>query len=314
MKTDDGLRFSKLRDHGSIAQCSGILDSAFSIPKYIENFPHIFSPSSSAQIFSAVNSAGDVVALCAVDTEIWSEPTYVRGACIGSVAVDPSVQRRGVGHKLLSWVLAQLAFERRHDFIYLFSDQPRFYEQLGFKQAGVERLFSPQQMSMPQTEMNEVVFQTPFFSSNISPQKSDLLWRALELGRLCGESHASLAKLRTVLSIPEMLISWIESPSGEILAGAFIGKGADFRGVVHTFFAQDEHFLKTFWMFFLNHAIRTKSELLVAPGAWRSVLNDFLTERSSQTLCLVASDPSSQLPVKQWIDSQCIYPRALFSS
>lgn len=88
-----------------------------------------------------MNSAGDVVALCAVDTEIWSEPTYLRGACIGSVAVDPGVQRRGVGHKLLSWVLAQLAFERQHDFVYLFSDQPRFYEQLGFKQAGVERLF-----------------------------------------------------------------------------------------------------------------------------------------------------------------------------
>jgi GNAT superfamily N-acetyltransferase len=309
----DGIRYLKLRGRNSDPKCERLLAAAFSIPLYTENFPHIFHPLSSADLFAGLDAADRLVAMCAVDTEIWTEPRFLRGACIGSVAVDPQFQRRGLGQQLLKWVVGYLEEERRHDFIYLFSDQPRFYESLGFRQRGTERLFSPKADAA--IEMTgHFIFRPPVFVAQLSENQKIKLWQGLECGRFSGESHAAWSKFQLTLQIPEMLVSWIENNEEEIFAGAFVGKGVDFRGVVHSFFARDDLSLQAFWNAFLLHLKQTGSQVLAAPGLWAEGLENSLVESARQSLCLVSENHSGRNSVGELIDAQKLYPRALFSS
>lgn len=309
----DGIRYVKLQGLNSDLRCEKLLDAAFSIPEYTRNFPHIFQSSSSASLFGGFDSSGRMIAMCAVDSEIWSEPCYLRGACIGSVAVHPMHQRRGFGQTLLKWVIDQLLKEDRYDFIYLFSDQPQFYESIGFRQCGTERLFAPRSEA-PSPASHELIYRKPVLVSELTERQKLSLWSGLERGRLKGESHSCWLKFCEVVKIPEMLVSWIESSGGDFLAGAFVGKGVDFNGVAHTFFAENDLCLELFWREFNSHLKRTGSEVLVAPGLWFGRMKNYLDERVKQTLCLVYERQGSPLNTGQLIDDQKIYPRALFSS
>ncbi|NBW83069.1 N-acetyltransferase, partial [bacterium] len=222
-----------------------LLDPAFGVEKYTLSFPHIFAPQSAARIFAAMDANNTLVAACAVDTEVWSSPRFLRGACIGSVAVHPARQRQGIGQALLRWVLEQLQLGNAHDFAYLYSDQSGFYQSLGFENVGIERLFQPKRSVFSVSV--DPRFLKPARTVDLTPADKRRLWHALERCRKTCESHASLAKLEMVLTIPDMLFFGLENTAGEWAAGAFVGKGVDFRGVIHSFFATDDHVLQDLW-------------------------------------------------------------------
>lgn len=303
---------------GQIAQCdfsdrlSDLLRAAFSVDNYTASFPHIFSPMSAARTFAAVDAKDTLVACCAVDTEIWSEPQYLRGGCIGSVAVDPKYQRRGIGRRLLTTVIEQLRAENAFDFLYLFSDQPAFYESLGFRRAGTEILASFTEAAPPTDGQH--VFRTPVLTASLSGGEKDRLWRAFERGRLRGESCSSFAKFLQVLDIPDMCVSWIEDAQQQIAAGVFVGKGVDFRGVVHSFFVEKSSSLDVLWQYFRLHAAASGVVLQVAAGLRSGEMTASFSQISRQSLCLVYGVTlGTEVVVELFADGK-IYPRALFSS
>jgi predicted N-acetyltransferase YhbS len=289
-----------------------LFDAAFGVEKYTLSFPHIFASQSAARIFVACDSNNALVAACAVDSEIWSFPRYLRGACIGSVAVDPAHQRQGHGRALLGWVLDQLHQGNAHDFAYLFSDQSGFYQSLGFLNAGIEKLFMPLRGNF--TSTIDPRFLRPMRTVDMSASDKNRLWKALERFRKPCESHASLAKLEMVLTIPEMLFFGLENSAGEWVAGAFVGKGVDFRGVIHSFFASDNANLRDLWRQFMIFAGDKALELQVAPGAWISELADELSENHQQNLCMVLPFSNTAHDVCELVDRGELYPRSLFSS
>lgn len=313
------VRFFQLHDHRRVQQLSVLLDSAFQVKNYTASFPHVFSSESSARIFVGVDSSNRIVATCAVDTEVWTEPAYVRGACIGSVAVDPDFQGQGLGRHLLTWVFEHLQQDAQHDFAYLFSDKARFYEALGFRTVGTEILSVPVCSSLPMPSdprlSGDFVLRGPIATKDLRNTELNKLWAALERGRRAGESHASLAKTRMIFAIPEMLVSWIEGQDGgAIHAGAFVGKGVDFQGVIHTLFADHLNHLEVFWNLFSERLGETLPALLVAAGSWHNHLGHRCVEKQRQNLCLVKPFSTTASAVSQFINDQILYPRALFSS
>ncbi|MBM3382162.1 MAG: GNAT family N-acetyltransferase [Betaproteobacteria bacterium] len=295
-------------------QVEKLLNSAFSVGHYAENFPHIFSANSGAFIATASTAQGEIKGLCAVDSEFWSEPVFMRGACIGSVAVDPSAQGQGLGRALLAWVLEQLAEAQLHDFVYLFSQPREFYGALGFVAAGREGLFkfnaTPEHISLPA----ELRFVPPREISQLESATRLRVWSALERGRRAGESQSSWVKFESLCSVSGLLLSWLEGADGEILAGACIGKGIDFKGVMHTFFAESDALASAFLDIFFKAYPTVANELLIAPGLWSEPLKMQLLQDQSQTLCLVRGFSNSTRQVVDLFAKGRVYPRSLFSS
>ncbi|MFZ9521114.1 MAG: GNAT family N-acetyltransferase [Silvanigrellaceae bacterium] len=312
MSGDQSIRFFEWQESRDDRRLSKLLDAAFAVEKYTLSFPHIFTANSSAQILVACDKNNSIVAACTVDTEIWSSPRFLRGACIGSVAVAPDRQRQGFGKALLRNVLAKLQADKCHDFAYLFSDQHEFYGSLGFKAAGREKLYSHRAGHVSGSSGERFI--APTKTSELSAGQAKHIWQALERFRKPCESHASLGKLEMVLKIPDMLVCGFETAQGEWTAGAFIGKGVDFSGVVHSFFAKDDSTLKRMWSCFTAHAAERSVELQVAPGAWSSGLKNDLSETHQQALCMVRPLTEAADGVCDLIDSCQLYPRSLFSS
>ncbi|MEN9808863.1 MAG: Acetyltransferase domain [Pseudomonadota bacterium] len=291
---------------------SELLRTAFAVTDYTASFPHIFSPSSAARKFAAFDPNENIIACCAVDTEIWSEPQYLRGGCIGSVAVDPKFQRRGFGRRLLTEVISQLRAEESHDFLYLFSDQPEFYESLGFRRAGTEILSSFSVVD-PQPD-GQHIFRQPLLTTVLGEDEKVRLWRAFERGRLRGESSSSFAKFCQVLEIPEMCVSWIEDSQRQIAAGVFVGKGVDFRGVAHSFFAENSQELDAFLRYFRRYTEASGVVLQIAAGLRSGEMSASFSQISRQDLCLVYGLTLATEVVVGHFEDGKIYPRALFSS
>jgi len=291
---------------------SELLRTAFSVSDYTTSFPHIFSSSSAAKKFAAFDLNENIVACCAVDTEIWIEPHFLRGGCIGSVAVDPKFQRRGIGRWLLTEVIEQLRAEKTHDFLYLFSDQPAFYESLGFRRAGTEILAYLSDAN-PLLD-GQLVFHQPVLTTSLGEREKDRLWCAFERGRLRGESSSSFARFCQVLAIPEMCVSWVEDSQQKIAAGAFVGKGVDFRGVAHSFFAENSQNLNAFLQYFRGHAAASGVVLQVAAGLRSGEMTASFSQISRQDLCLVNGLTLSSEVVAGYFSDGKLYPRALFSS
>lgn len=313
MTAASGVRFAECVGLNSDARFARLLDRAFKVENYVSSFPHIYSGKSAARIFASFDAQDTLVAMCAVDTEIWTEPRFLRGACIGSVAVDPDFQRRGIGRQLLTWVLDELKKQALHDFVYLFSDQADFYESIGFRKAGCEVLYSYSKVS-DFLKVENLRYRSPVNTQNLNSSDRARLWFALERGRVLGESRADWSKLQMVLNIPDMIVSWIENGNSEILAGSFFGKGIDFQGVVHTFFSSSHDDLKDYLESFISYSKSLAYQLKIAPGLWSDLFADVLSIDSKQTLCLVKEFDESSEPIVRMIDTGRLYPRAVFSS
>ena len=291
-----------------------ILDSAFAVRDYLHNFPHIFLPESSASIALARDSSKKIIGMCSVDSEFWSEPVFLRGACIGSVAVHPDNQGVGVGSDLLRWVCAELHLQRRYDFVYLFSDKPSFYENLGFTRVGEESLFTLRLPCLQKYLTQDVRLQKPREISSLEQAQLVNIWQALERGRKSGESHATWSKFIDVSKIQGLLVSWLEDAHGRIVAGGFIGKGIDFQGVMHSFFADTDHRALEFLTRFSFEYPDISEHLLLAPGLWNSLLSPLLQKRQSQPLCLVQGLEKSTEEISKFFNLGLLYPRSIFSS
>jgi predicted N-acetyltransferase YhbS len=295
-------------------QFEQLLNSAFSVNDYATSFPHIFSERAGVLIATAAETSGEIRALCAVDSEFWSEPRFLRGACIGSVAVAPNAQGQGLGGALLKWVIEQLLALRLHDFAYLFSQPRSFYEGLGFTAAGTEGLYSFKPKLARGSPSRDHRLIPPCEISLLEPMTRARLWCALERGRKSGESHADWTKFETLCGLSGMHVSWLESNEGHVFAGAFIGKGIDFKGVMHTIFADSDSLAEIFVREFCGDYSELSQQILVAPGLWSSVLTKLLLPSQSQTLCLVRGLEVPTEKCVELISSARIYPRSLFSS
>lgn len=308
------VRIERIDWSKNCSQISGLLDRAFAVKNYTRNFPHIFSDRSSAQIFAGFDEHGQMMGLCAVDTEIWTSPVFLRGACIGSVGVDPAFQRKGIGRQLMSAVVKELVAARNHDFVYLFSDQGEFYGALGFVPAGEEILDRPRRTPSNRSSA-QCSFRPPIPTTGLTTDERSRLWAALEAGRRSTESISAFVKAQQVLNIPDTLVCWTQDrASGEIRAGAFVGKGIDFQGVVHSFFAHNPTALRDYWSQFLHYVGVHAEQMLVAAGGWRDCLSKELVESRRQSLCLVYEWIPRQPSVQSLFETQQLYPRALFSS
>ncbi|NBO37762.1 N-acetyltransferase [bacterium] len=310
------VRFSPLSQQNAIEypSISKTLDRAFAVEKYIESFPHIFSRESSARLCIAEDSNNEVVGLCAIDSEHWSFPRMLRGACIGSVAVDPRMQGHGIGRALIRWVVDRIRDEKAHDFVYLFSDKPSFYEALGFSIAGEERICALEPGISQRPVQSGYHLAGPRAISELNEAQLSQLWSALEKCRLPGESHANLSKLRLVARIPNMQIIWIEEGSRRILAGAFLGKGVDFQGVLHTFFAESAQAANDFLGIFYKSFHVLAGQLQVAAGLWTPQLATSLKVKHIQPLCLVLGLEEETSGIQHALGCGEIYPRGVFSS
>jgi N-acetylglutamate synthase-like GNAT family acetyltransferase len=313
MTFEGELFFSHLNEVRGSPALARLLDSAFKAQNYVQSFPHIFSSQSSAQIFAGRDRQQNLLAVCAVDTEVWSEPHFLRGACLGSVAVEPACQGKGVGRRFLSWVVDEVRQQARHDFIYLFSDQPEFYESLGFIRIGEEILCEPLLQELHHGS-RRIVFRPPVLTQHLNEHEILRLWPAFESGRRTGESHSSFSKFQLAASIPNMIVSWIEDEGKRIVGGCFVGKGIDFQGVAHSFFAESDEFLRHFWEEFIVHLGPQVCNLQVAGGMWSGVLSPFLKKKSAQHLCLVYEFANVKNHVQEFLHGGRVYPRALFSS
>ncbi|MEN9528467.1 MAG: Acetyltransferase domain [Pseudomonadota bacterium] len=291
-----------------------ILNTAFSVQNYVESFPHIFSENSGALVATASNAKGEVKGMCAIDSEFWSEPTFLRGACIGSVAVAPEHQGQGLGRELLKWVLDQLSSAQLHDFIYLFSQPRSFYTDLGFVAAGNEGLYTFRPTNRRITLPAGIHLAKPREVSGLDEAARKQLWCALERGRKYGESHASWGKFEGLCTVSGLLVSWLEGSDGRMLAGAFVGKGIDFQGVMHTCFAESEAMAELFFNIFLQNYRELSKELLIAPGLWLNSIESFLVYSQSQVLCLVHGLQTPTERCVEWLATGKVYPRSLFSS
>ena len=308
------IHFSFHRPSSSDHDLHQVLNSAFGIHEYASNFPQIFSVNSSAIIAVARETTGRVVGLCAVDTEFWLEPSFLRGACIGSVAVDPLEQGRGIGRSLLEWVIEQLHVLCRHDFVYLFSERAQFYEALGFECAGTERLFALQPDLGAHPVNGDFLYYHPREVGTLDEAQLARLWRALECGRRSGESFSAWKKFHAVSGLAQLWVTWLEDAQHKIVAGAFVGKGADFKGVVHNFFASNHEFLIHFVIFFAVFNQELSRVVLFAPGQWTDVLRPILQNVQSQPLCMVRGLSCSTSEMRRLFEQGLIYPRSLFSS
>lgn len=309
------LQFSFECLNSQTAVVAKILDSAFAVESYVKSFPHIFSKNSSALLACARTSGGTLVGLCSVDTESWSEPRSLRGACIGSVAVDPSAQGQGVGTALLSWVINELRMRRCQDVIYLFSEENRFYERLGFTAVGRERLFAFERGFAKSPERDDIQLSELRRTTEISQTELRDLWYALERMRLSGESHAGWLKLLQVCTIPDLWVTWIsQRTSGQILAGGFVGKGIDFQGVMHNLFASSATALNDFFQSFCKCHKELSSNVLVAPGLWVDCVPQECALRAEQNLCYVLPLRANASSCAHLFNEGQLYPRSLFSS
>lgn len=308
------LRFAFHRPTLSEPAVSALLNASFAVDRYVENFPHIFSDNSGAWLACVTDASDHTLAVCAVDTEIWSEPQFLRGACIGSVAVAPQVQGRGLGRSLMAWVVEQLSEQLQHDFVYLFSQPRSFYSDLGFVAAGLEQLqrihLAPKLESIP----SGLRFMRAREISTLDAQTLRRFWYALERGRKDGESHAEWSKFFSISQLSGLLVSWLEREDGSIAAGACLGKGIDFKGVMHTFFAETDALSEFFLRCFSREYKELSEQLLVAAGLWGHALKPILAPVQSQALCLVRGlELPTDVCVEHFSQSK-IYPRSLFSS
>ncbi|MEY4065243.1 MAG: Acetyltransferase domain [Pseudomonadota bacterium] len=315
MKTPDVFTFSIVTPQEARARVAGLLDRAFKVSAYQDHFPHIFLPTSSARIVLALNGKNEVIGTCAIDTELWPEPRMAQGACVGSVAVDPHVQGRGVGRQMLRWTLDQLSLQAQHDFVYLFSDRPAFYESLGFCLAGTETLNILDASKIgPSAPSLGMELMKPVPAASLDCEQRLSLWSALEAGRHRGESCSSWLKFNAVFEIPDLLVTSLHDSSGRWHAGAFIGKGIDFQGVMHTFFARSESVLVEFLSRFAAEFRQAAAQLLLATGVWSPSLGSLLQERERRPLFMIRGLRQSTAEVISEVESQYLYPRALFSS
>lgn len=308
------LRFSFERLQPPTTAAAHLLDSAFGVRAYTESFPHIFSSDASALIACARTADGELLGLCAVDTEIWSEPQTLRGACLGSVAVLPRVQGQGVGTQLLRWVASELTHRACHDFIYLFSEESRFYEALGFTAAGRERLFTVAPTPAEHTGTERRGSTAVQRLSMLSDAQLRRVWWALERCRRHGESHAGWLKFVQTSRIHDLWIAWSEGPSGDVRAGGFIGKGVDFQGVLHNLFAESDAALHDFLHELISSNNSLTEHILVAPGLWSQSLTHILKLSHEQNLCYVRPLTLPAPELQQLFQSGRVYPRSLFSS
>lgn len=315
MTRSDPISFSIVSPKAARPRVTGLLERAFGFLDYPDHFPHIFSPHSSAHIVLASNEKDEVIGTCAIDTELWLEPHVTRGACLGSVGVEPHQQGRGVGRRMLLWALEQLALQARHDFVYLFSDRPAFYQSLGFCAAGRETLsafevFKHRSLS----SASGLSLMKPLPVSALDGRQRMELWSALEVGRHLGESCSNWIKFNSVCQIPELLVTALVDGRGRWHAGAFIGKGIDFQGVMHTLFAKSESDLLEFLSKFSYEYKNIAAHLLVAPGVWSGPVASLLRVRECRTLFLIRGLLQTTESVTSNVERQYLYPRALFSS
>jgi predicted N-acetyltransferase YhbS len=309
------LHFSFEHLQSNTTSAAKILDSAFTVQSYTKSFPHIFSEESCAIIACARTDAGALVGLCGIDTEFWSEPRSLRGACIGSVAVDPAAQAQGVGTALLRWVIQELREGQRHDFIYLFSEENRFYDSLGFTAVGRERLFALSHHDETISDREQSCFVELRRTTALSHAEKVALWQSLERMRLRGESHASWLKLLQVCTIPDLWVAYTtERSTGHTLAGGFVGKGIDFQGVMHNLFACSGAALNEFLEAFSKHHKELSKNLLIAPGLWAAELTSGRTLKVEQNLSYVLPLTVEPNFIISCFNEGRLYPRSLFSS
>jgi hypothetical protein len=109
-------------------------------------------------------------------------------------------------------------------------------------------------------------------------------------------------------------VTALHDSSGRWHAGAFIGKGIDFQGVMHTFFARSESVLVEFLSRFAAEFRQAAAQLLLATGVWSPSLGSLLQERERRPLFMIRGLRQSTAEVISEVESQYLYPRALFSS
>lgn len=308
------LHFSIEYPQSQSTAVAKILDSAFAIDSYVSSFPHIFSDDSSALLACARTPDRKLVGLCAIDTEHWSEPRFLRGACIGSVAVAPDAQGKGVGSELLRWVMKELKQRACHDFLYLFSEKKSFYDALGFTAVGRECLYSIGMHSNKTREFVGCKLSELKRTTQMSETEQIKIWMAIERQRRSGESHASWSKFLQVCKMPDLWVGWSEDNACRVMAGAFVGKGVDFQGVMHNLFADSESALLDFFDVFCRQHHELSSKILVAPGLWSDCLTPKFIKQTEQNLCYVYPLTSRAHDLVQSFNRGLLYPRSLFSS
>lgn len=140
---------------------------------------------------------------------------------VGSVATVPDQQGQGLATLLLRKATAELK-RRGCQLILLWTDNPEFYQPLGFERAGRERDFKFTADQVPDIATPSVVFD--------SVKHGHLIWRLYlkHEGRL----DRSLEEQRRLCKIPKTQI-FVTEDKNQVTSYIAINKGADFSNYIH---------------------------------------------------------------------------------
>jgi GNAT superfamily N-acetyltransferase len=220
------------------ASAAAFLARVLEAPEIAAEYPLVFAPGSPGQLL-AIEERGEILAACAILAREFRLGEHgVRGGLIGSVAVDPSQRRRGLGTRLLAQAETALA-ERGCVFALLWADDPRFYLARGYAPFGVEDDFL-----VPR----EIAPALPPPSGVRELRESDVPFLHRLHARHPARVERSLDEMRGLLGIPRMLTLVREraaSPDQPPLPVAYacLGRGRDLPDAIHEWAGETEDVL-----------------------------------------------------------------------
>lgn len=313
-------------ERGEREEISFLLDEAFRVENYVDDFPQVFTPGLNGTMVS-LRREGRLAAFCALSPVRWQIPggALILAGCLGSVATATEFRGKGLGLCVVKEAIS-LASRQGADFVFLFSDLVDFYERAGFRRGGREyfaRLDARERTSFPWEEkLARVGFaKGREFHWTDEPSALPLTEQAEAWDFICtkaspAENTLGFLEFRRLLSIPRMGMARLRR-NGILTALAFTGKGHDFTDVVHSVAFEDEREC-------LGLIARIRERFptvhwLFMPGPWFREFQKLGIECTQSTHALLYHEPFphsalSTSELTSWLDRGRLYVRGLQSS
>ena len=191
---------------------------------HTDNFPFIFSGKNSTFVFNFQNKGTYTL-----------YPLYwekgILGLGLGNICIHPDYRGEGWSQKMLFEAESQ-AKNLGGDFLFLFSEKESLYLKGGYTQVGKDYFLSVQGIPWFTSQSQLLEFQRKN-TLHLNLQERVKLWSFMETVRPASYPILNFSDFDHMMNIPHMEVMW--NPHHTQAVG-FLGKGSDFRGIVHGFY------------------------------------------------------------------------------
>ena len=191
-------------------------------PVISKEYPLLFNDSPLVKHFIIRNDNGEIISHAgAIVRYIVSGTARLRFGMISNVFTRPDYRNNGLATKV---VLKAVEFleESQCALAILWTDQEKFYSKLKFRRMGKEWIFK-----LFKEKLNDNVPEPRFYTEELLPDIMAVYNRKpLRVER-------TVKEMKRLLEIPNMKTYVYIGPSGKTEAYACLGKGYDFKGVIH---------------------------------------------------------------------------------